>query len=80
MTKEEYTQAKERALKYQNLDFEFGKIDSALKHIKAYDSFTMNTSTSGGNIMITMSAAIREDMIALLQHRRDYLAEQMEEV
>ena len=41
MTKEEYTQAKERAAKYQSCENELNNVDKALSNIEQYNSFTL---------------------------------------
>lgn len=80
MTNEEYTQAKERTAKYQSYEHELNKVDDALKNIKQYHSLTLNTRASCGNVSIGIGAAIRDNLISLLQEYREMILASMEEV
>lgn len=80
MTKEEYTQAKDRTAKYQSYEHELNKVDDALKNIKQYSSLTLNTRASCGNVNIGIGAAIRDNLISLLQEYREMILASMEEV
>ena len=80
MTKEEYTQAKDRTAQYQSYEHELNKVDDALKNIKHYSSFTLNSRASCGNVNIGIGAAIRDNLISLLQEYREMILASMEEV
>lgn len=80
MTQEEYIQVKERAAKYQSYEHELNKVDEALKNIKQYHSFTLNTRASCGNVNIGIGSAIRDHLISLLQEYRATIVTSMEEI
>lgn len=80
MTKEEYTQAKDRTAQYQSYERELNKVDDALKNIKKYHSLTLNTQASCGNVSIGIGAAIRDNLISLLQESREMILASMEEI
>lgn len=80
MTKEEYTQVKERAAKYQSYEHELGKVDDVLKNIKQYSSFTLNTRASCGNVNIGIDSATRDNLISMLQEYRATIVGAMEKV
>ena len=80
MTNEEYIQAKERTAKYQSYEDELNKVDDALKNINQYYSFTLNTHAAHGYVSIGIGAAIRDNLISLLQEYRETILASMEEV
>ena len=80
MTQDEYTQSKERTAKYESYEFELNKVDGVLKNIKQYNSFTLDTLASYGNVNIKITSAIRNSLISLLQEYRETIAAAMDEV
>lgn len=80
MTKEEYEIAKSKSTRYQHLDHEYTKINDAIQNIKKYSHVTLDTSTSAPRISIGINTMVRDDLVALLENYKTWIAGQMEEL
>lgn len=80
MTKEEYEIAKSKSTSYQYLDHEYTKINDAIQNIKKYSHVTLDTSTSAPRISIGINTMVRDDLVALLENYKMWIAGQMEEL
>ena len=80
MTKEEYEIAKSKSTRYQHLDHEYTKINDAIQNIKKYSHITLDTSTSAPRISIGINTMVRDDLVALLENYKTWIAGQMEEL
>lgn len=78
MTKQEYEQAKEKASKYQALDFELTKVNGALDNIKKYSLLVIDSNTTGYREAFGITTQIRDDLVTLLQGYKDSIVAQME--
>lgn len=80
MTKQEFLEAKERANKYADLEYELNKLDDVLKNIKVYNNLTLTTTTSVTNTNIRINSQIRNGLVSVIQDYRDSIVEQMAEI
>ena len=80
MTKEEYEIAKSKSTRYQHLNHEYTKINDAIQNIKKYSHITLDTSTSAPRISIGINTMVRDDLVALLENYKTWIAGQMEEL
>ena len=80
MTKEEYEIAKSKSTRYQHLDHEYTKINDAIQNIKKYSHIVLDTSTSAPRISIGINTMVRDDLVALLENYKTWIAGQMEEL
>lgn len=80
VTNQEYLDAKEKTAMYEQFEVELDKIDSALKNINLYHSFTLNTRTAAGAINFGITNTIRNELIGIIQNYRDLISGQMEDL
>jgi hypothetical protein len=81
MTKEEYTQAKERATKYQRCENELNNVDQALSDIEQYNSFTLrHPYNTTKEVSFGINTVIRNNLISLLKEYMATIAGAMEEI
>lgn len=81
MTKEEYTQAKERAAKYQSCENELNNVDKALSNIEQYNSFTLRHPYKiSEEVSFGINTVTRNNLISLLKEYRATIAGAMEEI
>ena len=67
-------------VKYQRLESELNKADTALNNIKSYNSFTLVSKTVTGIVNIPITKTIRDKLAELIQDYKDSISEQMEEL
>ena len=80
MTKEEYEIAKEKSVRYQHLDYEYTKVNDAIKNIKKYNNIVLDTNMAAPRVNIGINSQIRDDLTTLLENYKTYIAGQMEEL